>query len=105
MYSLLSTFYLLEFLGMIRDRLISLFDRNRTSVWFEKQTGIDRYRWGNIRTGKARLSNAEIEAVVELFPQYALWLVTGNIAPDCGQVSPEYEEANLKLEGQEAGSR
>ncbi|WP_282339031.1 DNA-binding protein [Pseudomonas sp. PS02288] len=90
---------------MIKDRLISLFDKTRTSVWFEKQTGINRYRWGNIRTGKARLSDAEIEAVVEAFPQYALWLVTGKVAPECGQVSPAYEEANLKLEEQEAGSR
>ena len=105
MYSLLSTFYLLEFLGMIRDRLISLFDKSRTSVWFENQTGINRYRWGNIRTGKARLSDAEIEAVVEVFPQYALWLVTGNTAPECGQISPDDEEANLKLKGQKAGSR
>lgn len=79
---------------MIRDRLISLFDRTRTSVWFEKQTGIDRYRWGNIRTGKARLSDAEIEAVVGLFPHYALWLVTGKVAPEVGQISPELEGRN-----------
>lgn len=90
---------------MIKGRLISLFDRRRSSVWFESHTGINRYRWGSIRTGKARLSDAEIEAVVNIFPQYALWLVTGTIAPECGQVSPVYEEANLKLAGQEAGSR
>ena len=90
---------------MVRDKLISLFDRRKASVWFEKQTGIDRYRWGNIRTGKARLSDAEIEAVVELFPQYALWLVTGKVAPESGQVSPEYEQSDLKLAGQEAGSK
>jgi hypothetical protein len=90
---------------MIKDRLISLFDKSRTSVWFEKQTGIDRYRWGNIRTGKARLSDAEIEAVVEVFPQYALWLVTGKVAPECGQVSPAHEEANVKLVEQGATSK
>ena len=90
---------------MIKDRLISLFDKRRTSVWFEKQTGIDRYRWGNIRTGKARLSDAEIEAVVEVFPQYALWLVTGKVAPECGQVSPAYEDANLKLVNDDANNK
>ena len=90
---------------MIKDRLISLFDKHRTSVWFEKQTGIDRYRWGNIRTGKARLSDAEIEAVVEVFPQYALWLVTGKVAPECGQVSPAYEDASIQLVEQGAGQR
>ncbi|MEB4808273.1 DNA-binding protein, partial [Pseudomonas aeruginosa] len=79
---------------MIKDRLITLFNKERTSVWFEKQTGIDRYRWGNVRNGKARITDAEIEAVIQIFPQYALWLVTGNIAPESGQTSPEYDEAN-----------
>jgi len=79
---------------MIKDRLISLFDSKRTSVWFEKETGIDRYRWGNIRSGKARLSDAEIEAVIKVFPRYALWLASGEIAPECGQTSPEYDENN-----------
>jgi hypothetical protein len=88
---------------MIKDRLISLFNNERTSVWFEKQTGIDRYRWGNIRNGKARLSDAEIDAVAKIFPQYALWLVSGNIAPECGQTSPEYDEANQNLSNHNAG--
>lgn len=82
---------------MIKDRLISLFDKQRTSTWFERETGIDRYRWGNIRNGKARLTDAEIEAVLKLFPQYALWLVSGTIAPEIGQTSPEYDEANSAL--------
>ncbi|QGW21546.1 DNA-binding protein [Stutzerimonas stutzeri] len=88
---------------MIRDRLISLFNKERTSVWFERETGIDRYRWGNIRNGKARVSDAEIDAVVKLFPQYALWIASGEIAPECGQVSPEYDEANRNLTSQDAG--
>lgn len=88
---------------MIKERLITLFNKERTSVWFEKQTGIDRYRWGNVRNGKARITDAEIEAVVELFPQYALWLVTGKIAPESGQTSPDYDEANRNLTGQNAG--
>ena len=88
---------------MIRDRLISLFDSKRTSVWFEKETGIDRYRWGNIRSGKARLSDAEIDAVVKVFPQYSLWLVSGEIAPEIGQTSPEFDEANRNLANPYAG--
>lgn len=88
---------------MIRNRLISLFDSKRTSVWFEKETGIDRYRWGNIRSGKARLSDAEIDAVVKVFPQYSLWLVSGEIAPEIGQTSPEFDEANRNLANPNAG--
>jgi hypothetical protein len=53
--------------------------------------------------GKARLSDAEIEAVVKVFPQYALWLVTGETAPECGQTSPEYDEANRNLANPNAG--
>ncbi|ARS50376.1 DNA-binding protein [Ectopseudomonas mendocina] len=88
---------------MIRERLISLFDSKRTSVWFEKETGIDRYRWGNIRSGKARLSDAEIDAVVKVFPQYSLWLVSGEIAPEIGQTSPEFDEASRNLANPNAG--
>ena len=88
---------------MIKDRLISLFNSERTSVWFEKETGIDRYRWGNVRNGKARLTDAEIAAVAKLVPQYALWLITGNTAPECGQTSPEYDEANRNLTNHHAG--
>ncbi|QEY73572.1 DNA-binding protein [Pseudomonas denitrificans (nom. rej.)] len=88
---------------MIKDRLITLFDKERTSVWFEKETGIDRYRWGNVRNGKARITDAEIEAVIAIFPQYALWLVTGQVAPEIGQTSPAYDEAHRKLAGQDAG--
>lgn len=88
---------------MIKDRLITLFNKERTSVWFEKETGIDRYRWGNVRNGKARITDAEIEAVIALFPQYALWLVTGQVAPESGQTSPEYDEAHRNLAGQDAG--
>lgn len=88
---------------MIKERLITLFNKERTSVWFEKQTGIDRYRWGNIRNGKARLSDEEIEAVIAIFPNYAYWLTTGNVLPEAGQTSPAYDEANKKLGNQSAG--
>lgn len=82
---------------MIRDRLISLFNKERTTVWFENETGIGRYRWQNIKSGKARLTDAEIEAVMQLFPQYRWWLMTGEVKPEIGQTSPDYDEANATL--------
>ncbi|MEB4901042.1 DNA-binding protein, partial [Pseudomonas aeruginosa] len=48
-------------------------------------------------------TDAEIEAVIQTFPQYAPWLVTGNIAPENGQTSPEYDEANQNLSSPNAG--
>lgn len=82
---------------MIKDRLISLFNKERTTVWFENQTGISRYRWQNIKSGKARLTDAEIEAVMTLFPQYRWWLMTGDVLPEIGQTSPDYEDASAQL--------
>lgn len=87
---------------MIKERLISLFDKERTARWFEEQTGIDRYRWQNIRSGKVRLSDEEIEATLVLFPQYRWWLITGEVMPEVGQTSPAYDEAeklNKPVEG------
>lgn len=88
---------------MIKDRLISLFNSERTTVWFEKETGIGRYRWQNIKSGKARLTDAEIEAVMSVFPAYRWWLMTGEVMPEAGQTSPEYDEANKNLKQQGQG--
>ncbi|WP_349521743.1 DNA-binding protein [Marinobacter sp. NFXS11] len=88
---------------MIRERLISLFNRQRTTVWFEERTGIKRYRWQNIKSGHSRLGAEEIEAVVKLFPEYSLWLVSGEIAPEVGQTSPEYDEVKSKLDSHAEG--
>ncbi len=40
--------------------------------------------------------------LIELYPNYALWLASGNIAPEIGQTSPEYDEAAKKLDEQNA---
>lgn len=83
---------MIKVLYMLKDRLLSLFHGERTTAWFERETGIDRYRWQNIKSGRARISDAEIEAVIKIFPQYAYWITTGQVLPQAGQVSPEYEE-------------
>ena len=71
----------------------------------EELTGISRYTWSNLKNpAKSREIKAEeIEAIVKLYPQFALWIVSGNEHPECGQVSPEYELANRKLPNQNAG--
>lgn len=60
-------------------------------------------RWKNLRHKKARLSTEEVEVLVKIYPQYALWIASGTTAPECGQTSPEYDEANSKLPDQNAG--
>lgn len=46
---------------------------------------------------------AEAELLAKQFPRYALWLISGEIAPDVGQTSPEYDEANRNLSNHDAG--
>lgn len=46
-------------------------------------------RWQNIKRGRARFGIEEAEALAELFPEYALWLITGRTNPEAGQISPE----------------
>ena len=60
-------------------------------------------RWRSVSKGAVRVSTEEIDVLVQLFPQYALWLASGQVAPEAGQTSPEYDEANAKLAAHHAG--
>lgn len=60
-------------------------------------------RWQSIRRGKARITAEEIEQLGKLYPGYRWWLMTGEVMPDKGQTSPEYDEANRNLTDQHAG--
>ncbi len=63
----------------------------------------DYVRWQSIKRGRARIGAEEVELLGKLYPQYRWWLMTGEVMPDKGQVSPEYEEANRNLPNQNAG--
>jgi hypothetical protein len=60
-------------------------------------------RWKNISKGAIRMSTDEISVLVKMYPQYALWLVSGRIEPENGHRSPEYDEANSNLPNLNAG--
>lgn len=78
---------------MIRDRIIELFDYLEiTSKHMEELTGIDRYKWGNIRGKKQKVNEDYLEALAKVYPQYAYWLITGNTIPEAGQISPKLEK-------------
>jgi len=59
----------------------------------------DYTRWQNIKRGRARLAAEEIETLNKVFPQYRWWLMTGEVMPEIGQTSPDYEIADAKLQG------
>lgn len=54
-------------------------------------------RWRSVSKGIVRVSTEEIDVLVKIYPQYALWLASGQIAPEVGQTSPDYDEANRNL--------
>jgi len=58
-------------------------------------------RWKNLRKtdNKLRVTTFEIERLRDLFPQYSWWLMTGEVMPEIGQLSPGYEIADAKLQG------
>lgn len=77
-----------------------------------KRVGIDQLvrgsdighsRWKNVLYKDVRMSTRELEVLKDLYPQYALWLISGEIKPEFGQTSPEYDEVNSKLDRRAEG--
>lgn len=56
-------------------------------------SGTDHSRWLNVSKGAVRVSSEEIDVLVSVFPQYALWIASGQVIPESGQTSPELEAA------------
>lgn len=71
-----------------------------------KKTGTEKPRWGTVaHNSKVKIRLEDMDALIEAFPEYELWLWKGEIDPAAGQISPEYQEADLKLAEPKAGSR
>lgn len=77
----------------IQDRAIALIYKTGLDE-LVRQSDINYSRWKNLRHRKARLSTEEIEVLVRIYPQYALWIVSGRTIPESGQTSPEFDSAN-----------
>ncbi|MFO6224816.1 DNA-binding protein, partial [Pseudomonas aeruginosa] len=52
---------------------------------------------------RARVGADEIEILGKLYPSYRWWLLTGEVIPENGQTSPDYDEANRNLANPNAG--
>lgn len=89
---------------MIRERIVEIWEYKKlTGKLLEELTGIDREKWYALRKGVRRANEDDISSMVKVHPEYALWLVSGETAPECGQTSPSYDEANRKLSNPHAG--
>ncbi|ERS08303.1 hypothetical protein Q673_04400 [Marinobacter sp. EN3] len=49
------------------------------------------------------MSTEELEVLQREFPQYRLWLISGEIAPEIGQISRQYDAINSKLDSPAEG--
>jgi hypothetical protein len=54
----------------------------------EEKTGIGRQRWHSVKNGKAKMRAEEIQALCTLYPEYTIWLATGQEQTEIGQISP-----------------
>lgn len=91
---------------MIKERVITILKSSGIRLpELEQRTGISRYTWNNLKnTARNREIKAEeIEAIVKLFPQFALWVVSGQIAPEAGQICPGSAEVDSELPDQNEG--
>lgn len=69
-----------------------------------RETPIGSNRWRTVLYNKdVRISTLEVEELTRLFPAYRWWLISGEIAPEIGQTSPQYDEAHRNLPDQNAG--
>lgn len=87
---------------MIRENLIRLIDwygstdRKRFGEFAEK-TGVGRESLKQFYHGKQKLNNENLDQIIESFPEYALWLVTGTTIPESGQISPDLSGTRTSL--------
>ncbi len=82
----------------IQQRARSLIDKAGMDR-LVKESEIGYSRWQSVRYKNIRMSTEELEVLQGMFPEYQLWLISGSIAPEVGQISPEYEIADAKLQG------
>ena len=91
---------------MIKARVIEILKSTGIRLpELEARTGISRYTWNNLKNParNREIKEEEILAIAEIYPQYRWWLITGEVMPEVGQTSPEYDEEHSKRLNQSAG--
>ena len=90
----------------IREKRVRTLVRHLTPAKVAKETGMEKPRWGTVAHNlKVKIRLEDLDALIEAFPEYELWLWKGEVDPAKGQISPAYVETDLKLAEPEAGSR
>lgn len=86
----------------ITDRAIKLIELSSLDE-LARMSDTNYSRWANIKRRTARVGAEEVETLAKAFPNYSWWLLRGEVMPEIGQTSPEYDEANSNLTNQSAG--
>ena len=87
-------------MGM-RERIRKVYEwSGMSAAQLEKETGIDRYTWGNLLNlnKKVRANEDHISAIDKLFPQFSYWIATGRTQTEAGNISPEIDSARRDCE-------
>lgn len=58
----------------------------------EELTGVKAASWKAVCEGRQRANEEHFEAIGRCWPEYSLWLLTGNTRPEFGETSPELEQ-------------
>ncbi|HHM9104242.1 TPA: helix-turn-helix domain-containing protein [Pseudomonas aeruginosa] len=85
---------------MIKARVIEILKSSGIRLpELEARTGISRYTWNNLKNParNREIKEEEILAIAEMYPQYRWWLITGEVMPEIGQTSPEYDGISSNL--------
>lgn len=64
-----------------------------------KETGIAQDRWSDVINQRTKLRHEELEALGKLFPEYRIWLLTGEEFPEYGHISPMTKLAHNNYQG------
>lgn len=82
----------------IRDRAIKALDFSMLkNPALEAKTGVKASDWSSLRNKKVRLNEDHIEGIKRITPEFIYWIMTGNVLPEAGQISPELEETRQNL--------
>lgn len=65
---------------------------------FADITGIAKKTIENTEAGRQRATEQALAAIAKQWPQYALWLLTGEERPELGQISPATEKIRTDLD-------
>ncbi len=83
----------------IRDRAIKALNFTMLkNPALECKTSIKAMDWANLRNKKVRLNEDHIEGLKKITPEFIYWIMTGNVIPEAGQISPELEDTRQNLQ-------